>query len=241
MSCELEGIFDPSQVAPTMGGSQNLPVSTNEGHPVVITGADWKQTQSGAGEMLQLQLEVIDGIHRGNTGTWNLNLKNANMTAVRIAIQELSCICHAVGHLSPLKAVDVLFNKPFRVVVGLQKGAEAAEKGYTEIKQVLRIDGSKLNKPAQATQQPAPVQQFAPQPQPQQFAPPVQQSAPVQQFAPPVQQGVVPPVQQGVAPPVQQFAPQPQPQQFAPPVQQSAPVQQGQQLPPWAQQPNQGG
>jgi hypothetical protein len=215
MSCELEGVFDPSQVAPTMGGSQNLPVSTNEGHPVVITGADWKQTLSGTGEMLQLQLEVIDGIHRGNTGTWNLNLKNANMTAVRIAIQELSCICHAVGHLSPLKAVDVLFNKPFRVVVGLQKGAEAAEKGYTEIKQVLRIDGSKLNKPAQATQQPAPVQQFAPPVQQpalvQQFAPPVQQPALVQQFAPPVQQGVAPPVQQG------------------------------QQLPPWAQQPNQGG
>jgi len=149
-SADLEGVFQPSETAPTMGGGQSLPVSPDNGHGVVIVSSEMKQTQAGTGTMLALTLKITDGPSVGIEGNWNLNLGNPNPTTVRIAQNELDCICHAVGHLGPLSNTEPLHNKPFRVVVKAQIDKETGqpdERGYVNITKVLRADGSKLSDP----------------------------------------------------------------------------------------------
>ena len=95
--------------------------------------------------VLNLKVKVIEGPYNGTEGVYRINYffmgTDANsVTTKRIADAQLSAICHAVNVYNP-KAVAELYNKPFRIVVEMQKGEEAAEKGYTQIKGVLCADG----------------------------------------------------------------------------------------------------
>ena len=149
MSAELEGVFNPIDHSPTMGGGgKSLPASDKNGHLVVITESEIRQTSDGTGQLLAFTLQILDGVNAGTEGEWRLNIGNANELTVKIAMNELSCICHAVGHFSALQSVEPLHNKQFRVVVELQKDPEAAAKGWTNVTKVLRADGSKLTDPA---------------------------------------------------------------------------------------------
>jgi hypothetical protein len=241
MGAQLDGVFDPSLVAPVLGGGNALPVSDKNGHVIIITESEMKPTTSGTGTKLALTCQIQGGPHNGVEGEWDLNLGNANATTVRIAQTELSCICHAVGYVQALQNTEVLHNKPFRVVVELQKGQEAQEKGYVNVTKILRADGSKLNdKPGTVAQQsaPAPAPAFPQQPMqqpPQQSFP---QQAPAQQFpvtnAVPMQQPVQQPMQQ---PPQQAWQ---QPQQPAQQMPQQQPPQAGPPTQvPWGQPPAQ--
>lgn len=159
-SADLEGVFQPSETPPSMGGGQSLPVSPKGGHGVVIVSSEMKQTREGTGTMLALTLKITDGPSVGVEGIWNLNLGNPNPTTVRIAQNELDCICHAVGHLGPLSNTEPLHNKPFRVVVKPQidkATGQPDERGYVNIDKVLRANGSKLSDPAGGVAAPAAV------------------------------------------------------------------------------------
>ena len=248
MSATLEGIFDPNASGnpPVMGGGKNLPPSDPTGHLVSIVESSMKPTSKGTGTMLALCLRILEGPNANVEGDWNLNIQNSNQTTVRIAMQELACICHAVGELGQVQDVAVLHDRPFRVVVALQSG-ENGEKGYTEVTKVLRADGTKLSQPAgNASAAPAPAQaapaQAAPSPaQPAQAAP--AQAAPVTPATPggfpvtdtvqpaqaaPAQAQAAPAMQPAEAPPAQ--AAQAAPAQAAPA--QAAP---GTEKPPWSQ------
>ena len=248
MSATLEGIFDPNASGnpPVMGGGKNLPPSDPTGHLVSIVESSMKPTSKGTGTMLALCLRILEGPNANVEGDWNLNIQNSNQTTVRIAMQELACICHAVGELGQVQDVGVLHDRPFRVVVALQSG-ENGEKGYTEVTKVLRADGTKLSQPAgNASAAPAPAQaapaQAAPSPaQPAQAAP--AQAAPVTPATPggfpvtdtvqpaqaaPAQAQAAPAMQPAEAPPAQ--AAQAAPAQAAPA--QAAP---GTEKPPWSQ------
>jgi hypothetical protein len=208
------GMFDPTKIAPATGEAGSLPASDSNGHVCVIVGEEIKNVAGKDSEfMLVLELQIVEGPYAGQTGPYRLNIGNSSAEAVRIALSQLSAICHVVGWLQPLTETSVLRNKKFRVVVVPAKKEEDRNKGYTEIKKVLNLDGTK---PGEGK---APQQASAPAPAPQ--APVAQ---PQQQFAPQPQQFADPAL-------AQQFAPQPQPQQqplaFAPqaPQQQFAPQQ----------------
>ncbi len=155
----LPNAFDPQEVAPSTGGSGQLPISDNKGHLVSIIDSRMQGTTAG-GEMLILTLEVASGEHAGATGDYRLNVAHpTSADTVRIAYSQLSAICHCVGWLQPLSDVSVLYGKPFRAVVRAQKGEEAREKGYTEVAYVLDQDG---NKPGQQKAAPAPNREATP-------------------------------------------------------------------------------
>lgn len=231
----LNDVFDPTKIPPsTGGGGKQLPISDSKGHMVIITDSEMKPTADNTGSYLALELQIIEGPHTGEGGTLRLNVNNNSADAVRIAYRDLSAICHVVGHLSPLQNVSVLYNRPFRVVVGYQKGQE--EKGYTQVNMILNHLGLKAgqtggtNSPAQHIVQ-QPQQAQAPsfqQAMPQQAAPQGFQQAPQQAPSPqgfPVQNI---PFSQPQAPQQAFQQPAPQPQQFAGAPQQTA-------KPPWAQ------
>ena len=172
---QLIQAFNAQQYDPTQGGG-SLPVGR---HPVIIESSEVKANKANDGGYLQLNLKLIDGPQTGATGAYRLNLYHSNPQTAEIAHRQLSAICHCVGVFN-VQDSSQLHNIPFIIEVGLQKGEEAAQKGYTEVKKVFDINGNEPGKAgqgapaAQPQQQPAaqggfgqqqPAQQPAAQPQ----------------------------------------------------------------------------
>ena len=172
---QLLQAFNAQQFDPTQGGG-SLPVGR---HPVIIESSEVKANKANDGGYLQLNLKLIDGPQMGTTGAYRLNLYHSNPQTAEIAHRQLSAICHVIGVFN-VQDSQQLHNIPFIVEVGLQKGEEAAQKGYTEVKKVFDINGNEPGKAgqgapaAQPQQQPAaqggfgqqqPAQQPAAQPQ----------------------------------------------------------------------------
>src|SRR5215469_11308593 len=66
-------------------------------YPVQILSSERKATNSGNGELIVLELEIIDGEYK-NRKLWDrLNLWNENQTPVDIAQRTLAQICAAVN------------------------------------------------------------------------------------------------------------------------------------------------
>lgn len=110
---DLSG-FDANAVQPT-----SFDVIPAGDYEACIVASEMKPTQTG-GQMLQLELQVLNGEYQ-NRKLWdNLNLVNANAKAVEIAKGTLSSICRAVGVMTP-KDSSELHNKPMRIKVGIRK------------------------------------------------------------------------------------------------------------------------
>lgn len=152
---QLLQAFNAQQFDPTQGGG-SLPVGR---HPVIIESSEVKANKANDGGYLQLNLKLIDGPQTGTTGAYRLNLYHSNPQTAEIAHRQLSAICHVVGVFN-VQDSGQLHNIPFIIEVGLQKGEEAAQKGYTEVKKVFDINGNEPGKagqgaPAAQPQQPA--------------------------------------------------------------------------------------
>ena len=92
----------------------------------VIVDSEMKATKNQNGEYLELEMEVIDGQHKGRKLWDRLNLNNPNETAVRIAQGTLSAICRAVGVMRPNDSVE-LHGIPLEVVVKCKKRADTGD------------------------------------------------------------------------------------------------------------------
>jgi hypothetical protein len=88
---------------------------------VQIVNSEMRATKDGMGQLLWLELDVLEGAYAGRKLFDRLNLINNNPTTVEIAQRTLSAICHATGlmqvddseqlHLIPLIA-DVKVQPP---------------------------------------------------------------------------------------------------------------------------------
>jgi len=143
--------YDPTQ---SVGG---LPVGK---HPVIVESSEVKANAKNDGGYLQLNLKIIDGPAAGTTGAYRLNLYHSSQQTVEIAHRQLSAVCHVVGVFNVQDSAQ-LHNIPFMVEVGLQKGEEAAQKGYTEVKRVFDINGHEPGKAGQGAPAAQPQQQPA--------------------------------------------------------------------------------
>lgn len=92
----------------------------------IATNSEMKATKQGDGMYLQIEWELLDEPYRGRKLWSRLNLENKNETAVKIAQQELSSICRAVGILRP-KDSGELHNKPVMLKVGVELRKDTGE------------------------------------------------------------------------------------------------------------------
>ena len=155
---QLLQAFNAQQFDPTQGGG-SLPVGR---HPVIIESSEVKANKANDGGYLQLKVKLIDGPQMGTTGAYRLNLYHSNPQTAEIAHRQLSAICHVVGVFNVQDSAQ-LHNIPFIIEVGLQKGEEAAQKGYTEVKKVFDINGNEPGKAGQGAPAAQPQQQPAAQ------------------------------------------------------------------------------
>lgn len=85
-------------------------------YPVVVSASEMKPTKENTGSYLELELTVIEGAYNGRKVWARLNLENQSATAVKIARQQLSAICRAVGVLT-INDSSQLHNRPLLIHV----------------------------------------------------------------------------------------------------------------------------
>jgi hypothetical protein len=91
-------------------------------------------TKAGTGQMLWLDLEVLEGPLKGRHVYDQLNLINPNPTAEEIAQRTLSAICHAVGKLQVADSEELHF-QPLLVRVAVKPNGYNEVKGYKPVAQ----------------------------------------------------------------------------------------------------------
>ena len=85
-------------------------------YQVVMSASAMKPTKDANGAYLELELTVIDGPY-SNRKVWaRLNLDNPSAAAVKIARQQLSALCRAVGVLTINDSAE-LHNRPLLIYV----------------------------------------------------------------------------------------------------------------------------
>lgn len=126
-----------------------------------IVNSETRVTKDGTGQYLWLELDVLDGPHKGRKLFDRLNLVNANPQTVEIAQRTLSAICHATGRMQ-VQDSEELHLIPFIADVQVQP----PRNGYGETNKVRYLPlnaGAKPPTPQQphaaATQQPQPTAQ----------------------------------------------------------------------------------
>lgn len=176
----LPSVFDANTVTPAaeLGA---LPAGE---YLVAITDSAMEYTKSGDGQFLKLVFTVLDGAHKGAKVFDRLNLINRNPTAVEIAQQSLSAICHATGVLVVRDSAQ-LHNVPLRIKIAYvpPKGEFGEKNDVKAYKPVNAVNGK--GTPGQpARPGPAPAPRPAPTQAPSWGAPPAAAPAPQAADAP---------------------------------------------------------
>ncbi len=121
------GGYDPKQVADS--DFDALPAGE---YKAVIVESERKPTKNGAGHLLNVKFQIIDGQYKNRTVFDRFNLWNASEKAKLIAQQQFKKVCEAVNVMSP-KDSSELHMKPLmiKLTVTEYEGKERNEvKGY---------------------------------------------------------------------------------------------------------------
>ena len=104
---KLGGTFDAASVEPN-APLEALPPGD---YRVQILQSEMRVTKAGTGQILWLDMEVLEGPLKGRHLYDQLNLINPNPTAEEIAQRTLSAICHAVGKLQVADSEELHFSR----------------------------------------------------------------------------------------------------------------------------------
>jgi hypothetical protein len=96
----------------------------------VIVESEMKPTKAGTGEILKLTYQIVDGAQEGRKFWENLNIRNPNEIAQRIALQSLKKICEATG-AGAITDSEELHGKPLFVKLVIKK-----QEGYSDKNEV---------------------------------------------------------------------------------------------------------
>ena len=165
----IAGLYDPNAEPEAPREFTLLPPGD---YVVQIVESDIVPTKAGNGQMLKLTLDIIDGEHAGRKLWDNLNLVNANPTAVEIAQRTLNQITHATGKLGASDS-EALHFIPMIAVVKV----DPAKNGYAASN---KISGYKAAGAPVARPMPAAASRSAPPPvaaKPSSAAPPWRRTA----------------------------------------------------------------
>ena len=150
---KLGGTFDATGVEPN-APLEALPPGD---YKVQILQSEMRVTKAGTGQMLWLDMEVLEGPLKGRHVYDQLNLINPNPTAEEIAQRTLSAICHAVGKLQVADSEELHF-LPLVVKVAVKPNGYNEVKGYKPVKQVAAAGTTPpANGPVASRPSPSPV------------------------------------------------------------------------------------
>lgn len=174
-----------------------------------IDESEMKPTKDGSGAYLKLRFSIIGGKHNNQKVFQNLNLKNANPTAVEIAQKQLSAICHSVNVLQ-LQNSAQLHGIPLKIKVKVRKDPTGQYEDSNEISGYENINAAVQMAPSYSGGASVPPAGFAMPSAPAGFGAP---AAPAGFAAPPASQApaAAPAAQPWQQPPAPAAAPAAQP------------------------------
>lgn len=115
--------FNAAEVEPS-AGFEPLPAGE---YRVCIVGSEMKATKSNTGQLINLELQVLDGPYQNRKIFERINWINPNPQAQQIGRGTLSAICRAVGILTPSDTTQ-LHNRPLRCKVKIKRDPEYGDK-----------------------------------------------------------------------------------------------------------------
>jgi len=133
------GVFDAKQVDPNKAAFE---VFEPGSYPVMIVKSEMQPTKDGGGQFLYLELDILDGPHKGKKLFDRLNLVNngpKKETTEAMAQRTLSQICHAVGVLECTDS-EQLHMKPMMAEVVVQP-AKGQYEASNAIKKYVGTNG----------------------------------------------------------------------------------------------------
>jgi len=134
---DLGTSIDVDNIVPERGDFEPLPAGP---YTVQVIESDVIPTKAETGLILKLTMEVMEGPY-ANRKVWaNLNFKNPNATAQRIAQEQIKQICDAVGHKGPLSDSEVLHFKPLRAQLTIRKSDQYGDQN--DVKRYLSLSGA---------------------------------------------------------------------------------------------------
>lgn len=156
--------FDASSVEPAVP-MELLPPGK---YRVQIVQSEMQATKQGDGQLLWLELDILDGPHRGRKLWDRLNLVNRNQQTVEIAQRQLSAICHAVDRIHVSDSEQLHF-RPMMVTLAVEADTRDKllppdqQRKQNRIKGYAAAGGSPTVAPAQRTApaEPAPARTVA--------------------------------------------------------------------------------
>jgi hypothetical protein len=144
--------FDATEVAPNQKPDP-LPAGK---YTCIITDSEIKVNSRGTGQVLSLELTVIDGEYRGRKVRDYLNINHQKADTQAIDRGKLSAICHAVGVKSPRDTIE-LHQLALTAIMVVQKsdqyGLSNDVKGYEK-----RPQATPQVAPQQSNERPAWIQ-----------------------------------------------------------------------------------
>lgn len=127
--------FDATTVDPSQGTAVRFPLGD---YPLEIVKAEAVPVKDNPNKgMLVLTCKVIDGPMKGQEYGYRFNLYNDSETAVRIAYQQLSAVCHVTGRLR-IGMAEELIGGRFIATIGPQE----KDGKYDEVKKVTDMAGN---------------------------------------------------------------------------------------------------
>jgi hypothetical protein len=109
--------FDLNEVKESSGFS---PLPSGE-YTAIVASETMKTTQSGNGEYLALQIQIIEGEYADRKIFENLNIHNANEQAEQIARSNLKALGIACGLPGDFSDTSDLLDRPFIVRLGIDR------------------------------------------------------------------------------------------------------------------------
>jgi len=145
--------YDANDYEPSMDFS---PIPAGK-YRAAIVASEMRDTKRGDGQYLYLEIEILDGEHKGRKLFDRLNLVNPSEQAEEIAKRQLSSICRACGNMTPDDSGD-LHDRPMTVSVGVENRSDTGEPA-NRVKGYSRPDGDRgaQERPADPAPAPAPA------------------------------------------------------------------------------------
>lgn len=137
----LTGPFNAMMYDPELGAPQ-FPLGMKQPMRIVSEEVVAAKGNSNNG-FIAFTCEILDGVNKGATGVYRLNIYNSSEKATEMAMRQLSALSIACGKPTWQDSRE-LHNLPFLADVTPQKETEQnAGKGYTEISAVYDVQGNK--------------------------------------------------------------------------------------------------
>ena len=120
------GIKQPEQMQ--QQSSQDKPLIPAGTYKAVIFDSDQRANNKGTGEYLRLGFEILEGPQSGQDFSMIYNIRHNNPIAEKIAVEELSRLCHAIGLRGTAENEEDILHNELMIDVVIEMGKDDVER-----------------------------------------------------------------------------------------------------------------